>query len=139
MITKVGTVAFGEAAVAALEIARVATHAVVRTTAHNTALAVVSKTASGETDFFFYRENCADSNLAPEEVPDELIAATSILHFGTLLLATRVSGAAQRHALASAKANGVRVSTDLNFRAASGAIPTECGKPVSRWCRRRTS
>lgn len=118
MITKVGTEAFGQAAVSALETAGVAMHAVIRTAAHNTALAVVSETASGESDFFFYRENCADSNLAPDEVPTDLIAASRVLHVGTLPLATRVSGAAQRHAVAYAKANSVLVSTDLNFRAA---------------------
>jgi fructokinase len=118
MITKVGTEAFGEAAVSALDAAGVATHAVIRTSAHNTALAVVSKTAGGETDFFFYRENCADSNLTPEDVPAELIAASKILHVGTLLLATPISAAAQRHAITTAKAKGALVSTDLNFRAA---------------------
>lgn len=118
MITKVGTEAFGEAAVSALKASGVATHAVVRTSTHNTALAVVSKTASGETEFFFYRENCADSTLAPDDVPNNLIAASKILHVGTLLLATPVSAATQRHAVALAKANGVLVSTDLNFRSA---------------------
>jgi fructokinase len=118
MITKVGTEVFGEAAVSALEATGVTTHAVVRTAAHNTALAVVTKTPTGETDFFFYRENCADSNLAPDDVPNNLIAASKILHVGTLLLATPVSAAAQRHAVTLAKANGVLVSTDLNFRSA---------------------
>jgi fructokinase len=118
MITKVGMEAFGEAAVSALATAGVDTHAVLRTAAHNTALAVVSKNASGDTDFFFYRENCADSNLAPDEIPVDLIAASSILHVGTLLLATQVSAAAQRHAVACAKANDVLVSTDMNFREA---------------------
>ena len=69
MITKVGAETFGQTAVSALEASGVATHAVIRTSAYNTALAVVSKTASGETDFFFYRENCADSNLASDEIP----------------------------------------------------------------------
>ncbi len=118
MITKVGVEAFGEAAVSALKATGVATHAIIRTAAHNTALAVVSKTASGETDFFFYRENCADSNLAAVEIRADLIAASNILHVGTLLLATPISAAAQRHAITSAKANDVLVSTDLNFRAA---------------------
>src|SRR5687767_6318134 len=59
MITNVGTEPFGTAAVAGLETAGVAIDWVSRTPAHNTALAVVSHTESGEADFFFYRENCA--------------------------------------------------------------------------------
>ena len=118
MISKVGTEAFGQAAVSALEASGVAVHGITRTDAHNTALAVVSKTSSGETDFFFYRENCADSNLATNEVPVDLIADSRILHVGTLLLASPVSAAGQRHAIGTARARNVLVSTDLNFRAA---------------------
>ncbi|HWT29830.1 MAG TPA: carbohydrate kinase [Propylenella sp.] len=118
MITKVGNEAFGTAAVSALEAAGVAIDAVIRAPAHNTALAVVTQTASGETDFFFYRENCADANLTPGEVPTDLIAASKILHIGTLLLASPISAAAQRHAITCARSKGVLVSADLNFRLA---------------------
>jgi fructokinase len=118
MITKVGKEAFGDTAVSALAAAGVSLDAVIRTSAHNTALAVVSLTESGESDFFFYRENCADSNLSVEEVPDDVIAASRILHVGTLPLATPISAAAERHAISRAKAHGVRVSADVNFRAA---------------------
>jgi fructokinase len=118
MITKVGQEVFGETAVSALGAMGVSLDAVIRTGAHNTALAVVSLTKSGESDFFFYRENCADSNLSMEEVPEAVIAASRVLHVGTLPLATPVSAAAQRHAIDLAKARGVRVSADVNFRAA---------------------
>lgn len=118
MITRVGTEAFGRAARAALEAAGVALDAVIRDAAHATALAVVSRTADGGADFSFYRENCADSNLEPADVPAALIAASRLLHVGTLPLATPLSAAAQRHAVATAKAAGTLVSTDVNFRAA---------------------
>jgi fructokinase len=118
MITKVGTEAFGAAAVSALKAAGVSTEAVVHTADHNTALAVVTKTPAGETDFFFYRENCADSQLVSDEIRSELIAGSRVLHVGTLLLATPVSAAAQRHAIGLAGEKGPRVSVDLNFRAA---------------------
>lgn len=118
MIGKVGAEAFGQAVVSALEGAGVATGAVIRDTAHNTPLAVVSLNERGESDFFFYRENCADSNITPEDIPDDLIAQSKILHTGTLLMSAGRSVEAQRHAIARAKANGTRVSVDTNFRLA---------------------
>jgi fructokinase len=118
MISKVGEDVFGHAAVGALAAAGVATQAIHRTSVHNTALAVVARDAAGETSYSFYRENCSDSNLAEQEIPTDLIAASGILHVGTLLLATPVSAAAQRFAIASAKSSGVRLSTDVNFRSA---------------------
>jgi fructokinase len=118
MISKVGEDVFGHAAVEALAAAGVATQALIRTRAHNTALAIVSRDATGEISYAFYRENCADANLAEQEIPTDVIAASRILHVGTLLLATPVSAAAQRFAVASAKSSGVRISADVNFRSA---------------------
>jgi fructokinase len=118
MISKIGTEVFGKAALAALQATGVETASIIRSPEHNTAIAVVSETASGEADFSFYRENCADSNLSRSEVSAELIASSKVFHVGTLPLATRASAAAQRHALSIAKANGIRVSADPNFRAA---------------------
>jgi fructokinase len=118
MISKVGEDVFGHAAVSALGAAGVATQAIHRTSAHNTALAVVAPDAAGEISYSLYRENSSDSNLAEQEIPTDLIAASGILHVGTLLLATPVSAAAQRFAINSAKSSGVRISTDVNFRSA---------------------
>jgi fructokinase len=118
MISKVGEDVFGNAAVDALAAAGVATQAIHRTSAHNTALAVVARDAAGEISYSLYRENCSDSNLTEQEIPTDLIAASGILHVGTLLLATPVSAAAQRFAIASARSSGVRLSTDVNFRSA---------------------
>ena len=111
MISKVGTEIFGEMALSSLRATGVSVGGVIRSSEHNTALAIVSETATGEADFFFYRENCADSNLSSLEVPAELVAASRVLHVGTLQLATPVSAAAQRHAIGVAKQAGVLVST----------------------------
>jgi len=116
MISKVGVEPFGDAALAALAATGVDVAGIVRTSEQKTALAVVTETASGEADYFFYRENCADSNLAAHEVASGLIAASSILHVGTLPLASPLSAAAQRHAIRLAQAAGALVSTDPNFR-----------------------
>lgn len=116
MISKVGTEAFGQAAVAALAATGVSVDAVIRSPAFNTALAVVAPPEASGSGFFFYRENCADSNLTADEIPTELIRGSAFLHVGTLLLATPDSAAAQRRAIAVAKESGVLVSADPNFR-----------------------
>ncbi len=116
MIGKVGADAFGETVVAALKGVGVATDAVIRDTAHNTPLAVVSLNERGESDFFFYREGCADSNITPQDIPGELIAQSRILHVGTLIMSAGVSAEGQRHAMTLAREKGVRVSLDTNFR-----------------------
>lgn len=118
MISKVGAEAFGGLALAALGNAGVAVEGVLRTPAHNTALAVVSLTPEGERDFFFYRENCADSNFSAGEVPVEMVQASRVLHVGSLWLATPTSAAAQRRALGCARQCGALVSADPNFRPA---------------------
>src|SRR5262245_54102636 len=82
MISKVGTEAFGRAAHSALAAVGVDVRGVTLSVEHNTALAVVSETPTGEADFFFYRENCADSNLSSTEVPAQLVAASKVLHVG---------------------------------------------------------
>jgi fructokinase len=118
MISKVGMETFGEAALTALGATGVEVSAVVRTSRHNTALAVVAETATGEAEFTFYRENCADVNLSESEVPVRMIASSRVLHVGTLALATPISAAAQRRAISIAKESGVVISTDPNFRPA---------------------
>jgi fructokinase len=116
MITKVGDDAFGRAAVRALAATGVATDAITTTRSHNTALAVVTRAVGGDAEYLFYRENCADAQLDAKEIPARIIAASRVIHFGTLALATPSSAAAQRQALSLAKARGVVVSTDPNFR-----------------------
>ena len=45
-----------------------------------TTLAVVSLTDAGERSFSFYRRNCADTLLSPDEVSDELLGARRDRH-----------------------------------------------------------
>ena len=49
-----------------------------------TTLAFVHKTPDGDRDFTFYRDPGADMMLRAEEVPEQLIAACRIFHFGSL-------------------------------------------------------
>ncbi len=118
MISRVGMESFGEAAVRALARTGVDTGHITRSAENNTALAVVTLTEENESGFFFYRENCADSNLTVADVPDDIIASSTILHVGTLPLATPISAETQRHVVARARELGTIVTTDVNFRQA---------------------
>jgi 5-dehydro-2-deoxygluconokinase len=64
----------------------------------------------------FYRENCADSVLGPEDVPEELIAAArAVLVTGTHF-ALEPGARAQRKAIALARAHGGKVILDIDYR-----------------------
>jgi fructokinase len=102
----------------ALERAGVDTAAVTRSAHEPTALAVVSLNPDGDRDFVLYREGCADSHLVLDPPALDYLAAARILHTGSLSLATPVSAAAQRAAIARAGEAGALISTDVNFRPA---------------------
>ena len=118
MLTKVGSDGFGTLAVNALAGTGVDVSAIRRASTENTALACVTLDASGDRGFALYRENCADSVYAAEEVEAALVRGARVLHVGSLSLKTPVSAAAQRHAVALAQASGVLVSADPNLRPA---------------------
>ncbi|HEV2287145.1 MAG TPA: 5-dehydro-2-deoxygluconokinase [Steroidobacteraceae bacterium] len=64
----------------------------------------------------FYRENCADSVLGPENVPEELIAsARAVLVTGTHF-SLGPGAQAQRKAIALARAHGRKVILDIDYR-----------------------
>jgi sugar/nucleoside kinase (ribokinase family) len=81
-----------------------------------TSLAVVTVDADGDRDFLLYREGCAESTYAPEEIAADIIADSRILHVGSLLLGEPVCAAAQRRAVRLAREAGVAVSVDVNLR-----------------------
>jgi fructokinase len=118
MLSRVGPGAFGQLLIDALERAGVDTAAVTRSAHEPTALAVVSLHPDGDRDFVLYREACADSRLVLDLPAPDYLAATRVLHTGSLSLATPVSAAAQRAAVAQAGKAGALISTDVNFRPA---------------------
>ena len=118
MLSKVGPGALGDLLIATLAEAGVDVRGIVRARTETTALAVVSVNADGERDFVLYREGCADASFAAGEVALDVVRASRVLHVGSLSLATPASAAAQRLAVATARAAGALVSTDVNFRPA---------------------
>lgn len=118
MLSKVGPGAFGDLLIQTLVEAGVEPAGIMRAATEPTALAVVSLAANGEREFMLYREGCADSNLSAAELPMDLLRGCRLLHVGSLSLATPVSAAAQRQAIASMRENGGWISADVNFRPA---------------------
>jgi sugar/nucleoside kinase (ribokinase family) len=118
MLSKVGPGAFGDLLIGTLDAAGVTTSGIARATTEPTALAVVSLAENGERDFILYRQGCADANFSEDELPLEALRGCRLLHVGSLSLATPVSAAAQRRAIATVRAGGGLISADVNLRPA---------------------
>jgi fructokinase len=116
MLSKVGDDTFGRLLIETLRGAGVNAEGVLSTREGKTSLAVVTVDSAGERDFLLYREGCAESTYAPEEVAAATIADSHILHIGSLFLGEPVCGAAQRRAISLARELGVSVSVDVNLR-----------------------
>ncbi len=115
---KVGEDGFGRFLAATLADAGVDTGPL-RFAAHaRTALAFVSLAADGEREFLFYREPGADTLFAPEDIDPADITGAQVLHYGSISLITEPCRSATLHAIALARAAGVRRSYDPNLREA---------------------
>ena len=118
MLSKVGPGAFGDLLIRTLVEAGVEPTGIMRAMTEPTALAVVTLAAQGEREFMLYREGCADANLSERELPMDMLHSCRLLHVGSLSLATPVSAAAQRRAIACMRENGGLISADVNLRPA---------------------
>ena len=116
MISKVGDDMFGRLLIRTLREAGIDTGAVRVDPDVFTTLAFVSLDAGGNRDFSFARKPGADTCLRPEEIPEDLIAASKVFHFGTLSLTDEPAASATRQAIAAARARGVLISLDPNLR-----------------------
>lgn len=86
----------------------------VRTDSAPTTMAVVTVSATGERSFRFVRG--ADCALTPEEVDTRLVEQAKILHFGSVSLTAGLARSATLFAAREARAHGVLVSYDPNYR-----------------------
>lgn len=81
-----------------------------------TALVLLSVRDAETFPLIFYRENCADAALAPEDIDEGLIAAArGVLVTGTHF-ASAAAAAAQRKAMAVARAHSRKVILDIDYR-----------------------
>ena len=82
-----------------------------------TTMAVVSVDERGERSFCFYRDRTADVMLTAYDVPQELLAKTKLVHFGSVSLVAEPARSATIETTKRAKAMGKLVSYDPNYRA----------------------
>jgi 5-dehydro-2-deoxygluconokinase len=81
-----------------------------------TALVLLGIRDEGQFPLIFYRENCADMALSPDDVDPAFIArARSVVATGTHLSHPRTEAAVVR-ALELARANGARTALDIDYR-----------------------
>ena len=118
-IGKVGADAFGGDLRLTLSRNGVGTAGLYETAEAPTTMAVVSVDERGERSFSFYRSPGADTLLSADEVLDALKAVNTplrLLHIGSLSLTDEPARGATTAALRFAKAAGLRVSYDPNYR-----------------------
>lgn len=115
-IGKVGDDQFGKTLKSTLVELGIGTDNLLLDKAVHTTLAFVHTAADGDRDFSFYRKPGADMMLKAEEVQEELIAKSRILHFGTLSLTDEPVRSATQKALEYAKQYDVMVTFDPNLR-----------------------
>lgn len=82
----------------------------------STTLAFVHKNKQGDREFSFYRENTADTSLTEDEVKEEYIKKSRLLHFGTLSMSHDSVSKATKKAVQIAKDNNLIISFDPNLR-----------------------
>lgn len=116
-VGRVGRDSFGDFLRRTLEENHVNTAGLSVDPVQHTTLAVVSLDASGERNFSFYRDPSADVNLTFEDIPQDLLSNTKILHFGSVSLTAEPARSATLKAAEAAKAKGAVISYDPNYRA----------------------
>lgn len=117
MIGCVGEDAFGREIERALKSAGIGCQYIKRTKDAPTTLAVVSLDADGDRSFSFYRDHCADTLLAPEDIVADMLEQATLVHVGSLSLTHEPARSATMHLLQLAREAGVAISYDPNFRA----------------------
>lgn len=83
---------------------------------HNTTLAFVSLSESGDRDFSFCRRFGADIFLEKSDVNPEIIKNSKIFHFGSLSLTDSPARETTEYALGIAKQAGCIITYDPNYR-----------------------
>ena len=100
-----------------------------RTGSQPTTMAVVSVDAAGERSFRFIRG--ADRDICPEEVDEDAVLKSKILHFGSVSLTAGMCRSATIFAARTAHRNGGLVSYDPNYRPALWANQAEAAEWMS--------
>lgn len=115
-ITQLGEDAFGDYIVECFAKNGIDTTYIKRTKDADTALAFVSLAEDGNRDFKFYRRNCADLLLDPNEVSADMIKDCGLLHFCSVSLVESPMKHAHEQLITLAAENKCLISFDPNLR-----------------------
>ncbi|MGH6925594.1 MAG: bifunctional 5-dehydro-2-deoxygluconokinase/5-dehydro-2-deoxyphosphogluconate aldolase [Propylenella sp.] len=116
LITAVGDEQFGRFIREQLQREGVALNGVKVDRERLTALAILAVEDDRTFPLLFYRENCADMALGPDDIDEEFIrSAAAIVVTGTHFSQARTA-AAQRKAMSVARAAGRKVAFDIDYR-----------------------
>ena len=115
-IGKVGADMHGDFLKKTLEEEGIGTRYLIQDESFFTTLAFVEIAESGERHFSFSRKPGADTQLRAEELNQQLLENCKIFHFGALSLTNEPSRTATIEAVKGAKAAGVLISYDPNYR-----------------------
>ncbi len=117
MIAKVGDDAFGSMLIDALNDSNIDTKCIVKDKNVFTTLAFVTFTPDRDRIFSFARKPGADMMLRKSDIDESIFTGAKLFHFGTLSLTDEPSRGATFYAIEKAKAHGVLISFDPNYRA----------------------
>ena len=81
-----------------------------------TALVVLGIKDKDTFPLIFYREDCADMALCEDDIKEEAIASSRVLHITGTHFSTPSTDAACRKAIEFARKNGTRTSLDIDYR-----------------------
>ena len=115
-IGKVGADMHGDFLKKTLEEEGIGTRYLIQDESYFTTLAFVEIAENGERHFSFSRKPGADTQLRAEELNQQLLENCKIFHFGSLSLTNEPSRTATIEAVKGAKAAGVLISYDPNYR-----------------------
>ena len=116
LLTRVGDEQMGRFIREQLEREGVSTEGLKTDKQRLTALVLLAVEAEGVSPMIFYRSDCADMALAPEDIDENFIASSrSIVVTGTHF-SRETAEAAQRKAIAIAKKHGRKVAFDIDYR-----------------------
>jgi 5-dehydro-2-deoxygluconokinase len=116
LITRVGDEQMGRFVLEQLAREGVSTKGVTTDKQRLTALVLLAVESDKAFPLIFYRDNCADSALSVEDVSEDFILSAKALLVTGTHFARANTDAAQRKAMAIAKANGRKIIIDIDYR-----------------------
>lgn len=130
MISQVGEDAFGSHICDVLQSNGVDTSYVFRTNKANTGLAFVSLDATGNREFSFFRNPSADLFLSPEQITEDMLSDTAIVHFCSVDLVDAPVRRAHEKLIRVAQEKGIIISFDPNVRLPLWNSAEDCQKTI---------